>query len=211
MRLRFWFSRSGQILIAILGASFLYGLLMGLQMDSASLADILGMMPMYLALFGAVMLMANMLAAYKFLLDLSLSLGSTRRESFAGLQIYRLVPILISVAVIALLALIPGVETFWGPAVLIPAALGLFLLAGALGSLAGMVYLRFGKAMTVLTVVLMILVGGVCGGLTVLFAEANWPVLAGWISWMILAAGAVVYGLTLIPEHRVVCKYQVKI
>lgn len=211
MRLRFWFRSSLQTLAATLGASAVYGLLMGIQLDGASFQDVLSLLPMYLMLFGAVMLMAMMLAVYKFSLGLSISLGSTRREAFVGLQVYRLVPTLVTVAVTALVTLVPGVETFWGPAVMIPAALGIFLFTGALGGLAGMVYLRFGKIAAILTVLLLIVMGGVCGGLTVFFAEANWPVLAGWIPWLILGLGAVVYGLVLIPESRVVRKYQVKL
>lgn len=213
MRLRFWFRSSLQTLAAILGASALYGLLMGLQLDGAGLPDILGLMPMYLTLFGAIMLLAMMLAVYKFTLNLAISLGSTRREAFAGLQVLRLVPILVTVAVVALIMMIPGVEFFWGPAVLIPAALGLFLFTGAVGSVFGMVYLRFGKLGTVLTVLVLILVGILGGVLAVLGFQVSRFSLsfsASRIPWLVLAAGAVVYALMLIPESRIIRKYQVK-
>ena len=214
MRLRFWFRSSLQTLAAILGASALYGLMMGMQLNGAELADILGLLPMYLTIFGAIILLAMMLGVYKFMLGLSISMGSTRREAFVGLQVARMVPTLVTVAITALLTLIPGAEFFWGASTMIPAALGLFLFTGALGSIFGMVYLRFGKVATILTVILLILVGAGCGVLGVLGIQAtrfHVPLSAQWIPWLILAAGAVFYTLMLIPESRVVRGYQVKL
>ena len=213
MRLRFWFRNGLQTVAAILGASGLYGLLMGMQLDSSGLADVLGLMPIYLTLFGAIMLLAMMLAVYKFSLGLSISLGSTRWEAFVGLQVFRLLPTLVTVGLTALLTLMPGVEAFWGPAVVIPAALGLFLATGAFGSLLGMVYLRFGKLGAVLSVILFILIGITGGVLTVMAIQANrfsLSISAAWIPWTILAAGAVIYGLMMLLESNVVRKYQVR-
>ena len=113
----------------------------------------------------------------------------------------------------ALLTLMPSVEAFWGPAVVIPAALGLFLATGAFGSLLGMVYLRFGKLGAVLSVILFILIGITGGVLTVMAIQANrfsLSISAAWIPWTILAAGAVIYGLMMLLESNVVRKYQVR-
>ena len=164
-------------------------------------------------LFSAIMLLAMMLAVYKFSLGLSISMGSTRREAFVGLQVFRLLPTLVTVGLTALLTLMPSVEAFWGPAVVIPAALGLFLATGAFGSLLGMVYLRFGKLGAVLSVILFILIGITGGVLTVMAIQANrfsLSISAAWIPWTILAAGAVIYGLMMLLESNVVRKYQVR-
>ena len=63
MRLRFWLKQGVETFAIILGASLLYGLLMFIQTDSG-LDGLLILLPLYLLLFGALMMMGISIGIY---------------------------------------------------------------------------------------------------------------------------------------------------
>lgn len=213
MRLRLWVKGGLQTLATIAAASVLYGLLMWMQSSDMTLEATLEILPLYLISFGAVMILIMSLTAYKAMLPLALSFGSTRREAFAGLQVFRLLPMAVVVLLLALLLLVPGVEAAFGFSATLLVASGTYLLFGAVGSGVGMVYIRFGRVGAILAGILagLLLVAGVI--LITAGAASLLPLSffsADWLPWLALALGAAVYLLLLIPEARIVRRYQIK-
>ena len=88
MRLRYWLKSGFQTFGLVIGACLIYGLLMALQMQDA-LSDMFTLMPVYLLLFGGMMLLAMNIGVYKFNLQLALAFGSTRNEAILGLNLFR--------------------------------------------------------------------------------------------------------------------------
>lgn len=214
MRLRFWFMSALKMLGLIVGASAAYGLLLWLQMDDGSMA-FLAMLQLYFILFGAFMLLVMNVSLYKMMVSLVLSFGSTRREAFTGLQIYRLLPGLAATALTVLLAVIPGVEPLFSPSATAAICLGAFLLCGAIGSILGMVNYRFGKVGAIVAGVCVAIVcmgGGFLFGFAAVGQTRFPPLLrSSWyFPWIFLIFSAVVYALVLIPERRIIRRYQVK-
>lgn len=214
MRLRYWVRNCLQNLALVLGASLFYAALMLLQMDDG-LQAMRNLLPLYILLFGGVMLAAMNIAAYKFNLPLALAFGSTRREAMAGLNLQRLLP---AVVLILLAAIFSDADASLPAAQLLPAGLGWFLFLSALGSAAGMIYQRFGKVIAVVTTMLLILAGMATGMLvSMLSANAIWrpwhalAANANLLAWAALAVGLAAYAAILIPEKRTVWSCNVKL
>ena len=213
MRLRYWikngFSTTGVVLLAW----FIYSFMMLVQSSDFSWLLVAETAPIYLLVFGGMMQLAMVLGIYKLNLPLCLSFGSTRREAQVGLQLFRLIPAVCLSLLLWVVSLLLGAHSPLSPVVALTAGLGVSLAAGALGSLMGMVYLRFGKLAVVLSVILMFLCGGTAGILTVLgMKNFSFRGPSGFgLHWILLAAGVVLYLVSLIPERRVVRKYQVKL
>lgn len=214
MRLRFWIKGGLQTLATVAGASAIYGLLMWFQSSASTLEEVLSLLPLYILTFGTIMLLAMTVSVYKGMLPLALSFGSTRREVFVGLQVFRLLPTAAVVLLLVLLFLVPGTEMFLGLPTAVLLTVGLFLFVGAIGSGLGMVYVRFGKLGTILMVVTLLVLGFALGiGAVLGLSSVKFDVAVSlrWLPWLVLAAGAVVYLLMLIPEFRTVRKYQIKL
>ena len=161
-----------------------------------------------------MMLVTMNIGVYKFNLQLALSFGSTRNEAILGLNLFRIIPVVLLTAVLAVLcALSPEPETLSvGQA--IPIGLGIYLACGAIGAFIGVIFTKYGKLATVLTVVLLLLVGGTCGVL-VGFADTN-TFLTGFLfseglPWLVFSIGVFLYAISQIPEQRTVWKCNVKI
>ena len=143
----------------------------------------------------------------------AISLGLTRRESWGGIQLLRLIP---AVGVSILVAVLAAVScnALAAPWQLLVLCLGIQLFCAALGTLLGLVYLKWGKFGTLLTVLMAIFAGGLGGfgavmgfetlGVDRLFSGDVLP-------WLILAFGAICYGLVQLPEGRTLAHMQVKI
>lgn len=214
MRLRFWIKGGLQTLATVAGASAIYGLLMWFQSSASTLEEVLSLLPLYILTFGTIMLLAMTVSVYKGMLPLALSFGSTRREVFVGLQVFRLLPTAAVVLLLVLLFLVPGTEMFLGLSTAVLLTVGLFLFVGAIGSGLGMVYVRFGKLGTILMVVTLLVLGFALGiGAVLGLSSVKFDVAVSlrWLPWLVLAAGAAVYLLMLIPEFRTVRKYQIKL
>ena len=85
---------------------------------------------------------------------------------------------------------------------------------GAIGAFIGVIFTKYGKLATVLTVVLLLLVGGTCGFL-VGFVDTN-TFLTGFLfseglPWLVFSIGVFLYAISQIPEQRTVWKCNVKI
>ena len=214
MRLRYWIKQGFSTLGVVLLAWLLYSAMMLLQLSAPSWESVGGTVPIYLLVFGGMMQLAMVLGVYKLNLPLCLSFGSTRREASVGIQLFRLIPVVGLTAVLTVLTALLGDTSPLSAADAVPSGLGISLAAAALGSLMGMVYLRFGKLAVILTVVVMLLCGGTAGFLAVVGVNNEWlnrSIAAIGLQWIALVIGAVLYLVSLIPEHRVIRKYQVKL
>jgi len=213
MRLRYWIKSGLQTFFLVVVACFIYSFLMFLQLDDA-LGGLTTLLPVYLLLFGGMMLLAMNIGIYKLNLQLALSFGSTRNEAILGLNLVRLIPALLLTGLLTgLCSLTDAADTLTvGQA--IPMGLGVYLFCGAIGSVIGVVYTKFGRLATVISVVAILLVAFAAGFLAA-FSTGNGVlsriVLGGDLPWLILAIGLFVYAIASIPEQRTVWKCNVKL
>lgn len=213
MKLKYWITSGFQTLLYVVLATSVYGLMMTLQMSNMDWMDLLMMLPIYLLLFGAMMQMAMTIGVYKLSLNLVLSFGSTRNEALLGLQLLRLIPALGTTALVCILLALAGENALFSPGAVLPAALGVSLACGACGTVIGVAYARFGKLATVLTVLVMVALGITGGVLAVMSSETQWLqylVNHMGFSWLVFSIGLILYGAAMIPEHRTVWKYSVR-
>jgi len=212
MRVRFWIRQGLQTLGLILGASLLYSFLMFIQTDFG-LDGLLTLLPIYLLLFGSMMMVATTIGIYKMAVPLVISFGSTRNEVLLGLQISRLIPIVSIPAAAALLSfLFPQPETI-APAAMLLLGIGLFLGTSALGSILGVVYTKYGRFATLFTVVF-ILLCAFAGGFLAAFSEdfgTFFVLFRRGLPGIVLGIGLFLYGISIVPEHRTVWKCNVKL
>lgn len=92
--------------------------------------------------------------------------------------------------------------------------LGIQLFCAALGTLLGLAYLKWGRFGTLLTVLVAIFAGvlggfGAVMGLETLGVDRLFS--GDVLPWLILAFGAICYGLVQIPEGRTLTHMQVRI
>ena len=213
MKLKYWIGSGLETLLIVLGTTLFYGLIMTLQSQYMDWNDLLMMLPIYLLLFGGVMQLAMTVGVYKLNVNLSLSFGSTRNEVLLGLQLFRLIPTLCNTALICILLALAGENALFTPWTALPIALGIGLACGACGTVIGVAYARFGKLATVLVVLVMVVLGITGGILAVMSSQTQWlQSLVNHIgfSWLVFGIGLILYALAMIPEHRTVWKYSVR-
>lgn len=213
MKLKYWITSGFQTLLYVVVTTFVYGLMMTLQSSYMDWHDLLMMLPIYLLLFGAIMLMAMTIGVYKLNLNLVLAFGSTRNEALLGLQFLRLILALGTTALVCILLALAGEDAIISPGAAFPATLGLSLAGSAFGTVIGVVYTRFGKLATVLVVLVMVALGITSGILAVMSSQTQWLqylVEHMGLSWLVLCIGLILYALAMIPEHRTVWKYSVR-
>ena len=131
MRLRYWIRSGFQTFGIVVAACAAYSVLMYLQMDDI-FSGIMILMPLYLLLFGGMMLLAMSIGVYKFNLQLALSFGSTRNEAIVGLNLFRVIPTLLLTALLALLCALSPEKASLTVGQAIPIGLGVYLACGAL-------------------------------------------------------------------------------
>ncbi len=212
MRLRFWIKEGFQTFGIILGATILYGLLMFIQTDSGW-GGLLILLPLYLLLFGALMMMGISIGIYKMAVPLVISFGSTRNEVLLGLQIFRAIPVLLIPALATVLTAVSGEDSTFSLSMVFPLGVGAFLITSALGSIVGVVFTKYGKIATVITVITIMLVAFGAGFLAA-FSEdlgTSMVVFSRGIHWLVLAIGLFLYSISMIPEQRTVWKCNVKL
>ena len=212
MRLRYWIRTGMQTLLITLGAAVFYGLLIWLQGQSIHPEDVFSMLTIYLLMFGTIMPMVMNMGVYKFNLSLASSFGSTRNEALVGLQLFRLLPAVLTTALVMLL------NWFAGPAALflwetaLALSLGLALIGSSGGVILGVLFSRFGKLAAILSGVVFVMIGMGCGllaGMDVLDGAAI--AAPGKLVWLLPGIGLILYSLSMIPEQRTVWKYNVKL
>lgn len=213
MRLKYWFKQGFEFFGIILGASLLYGFLMFIQTDSG-LDGLLILLPLYLIMFGALMMMGMSIGIYKMAVPLAISFGSTRNEVLLGLQIFRIIPILLIPALAALLTAVSGEPATLPLSAVFPLGIGAFLITSALGAVVGVVFTKYGKVATIITVITIMLMGFGAGVLSALSEDGGFLsniTLTGRLPWLVLAIGLFLYSISMIPEHRTVWKCNVKL
>jgi len=212
MRLRYWIRSGFQTFLWVVVACAFYAFLMFIQMDDFLQGALINL-PIYLLLFGGMMLMGMNIGAYKFNLQLALSFGSTRNEAIVGLNLMRLIPALLLTALVALLCSLTDAANILTAAQAIPVGLGVYLTCGALGSVVGVVFTKYGKIATVVTVIAFFLVAAGAGFLAGFSGDERFlarVTFGGDLPWLILAIGLFIYAIASIPEQRTVWKCNVK-
>ena len=212
MRRRLWISDGLQYTGLAVGVTAFYTLMITLQ-QSLSWEDVLTVFPLYLVLMGGLMAMICAMTAHRVQLHVAISLGLTRRESWGGIHLLRLIPAVgVSVLTAVLAAL--GRNPLATPWMLLVLSLGVQLFCAALGTLLGLAYLKWGRFGTLLTVLVAIF-AGVLGGFGAVMGFETLGVdrlfSGDVLPWLILAFGAICYGLVQIPEGRTLAHMQVKI
>ncbi len=210
-RYSYWIRTGLQTFAWDIAACGFYALLMYIQL-SGPLSEILAFLPVYLLVFGAMVLVGMNMGVYKMNLPLALSFGSTRNEAIIGLQLFRLIPTVLLTAVLALLCSLEGADLTVGQA--IPIGLGAYLAGGAIGAILGVIFTRFGKIAAVISAVAIMLVafgGGLLAGMSAGDSPLVSISLDGGLPWAILGAGVLLYSIAMIPEQRTVWKCNVKL
>ena len=212
MRRRLWILDGLQYTGLAVGVTAFYTLMITLQ-QSLSWEDVLTVFPLYLVLMGGLMATICAMTVHRVQLHVAISLGLTRRESWGGIHLLRLIP---AVGVSILVAVLAAVcrNALAAPWQLLVFCLGIQLFCAALGTLLGLVYVKWGKFGTLLTV-LMAIFAGVLGGFGAVMGFETLGVdrlfSGDVLPWLILAFGAICYGLVQIPEGRTLAHMQVKI
>lgn len=212
MRRKLWILDGLQYTGLAVGVTAFYTLMITLQ-QSLSWEDVLTVFPLYLVLMGGLMATVCAMTAHRVQLQVAISLGLTRRESWGGIHLLRLIPAVgVSVLTAVLAAL--GRNPLAAPWMLLVLSLGVQLFCAALGTLLGLAYLKWGRFGTLLTVLVAIF-AGVLGGFGAVMGFETLGVdrlfSGDVLPWLILAFGAICYGLVQIPEGRTLAHMQVKI
>lgn len=212
MRRKLWILDGLQYTGLTVAVAAFYTLMITLQ-QSFSWEDILTVFPLYLVLMGGLMATVCAMTAHRVQLQVAISLGLTRRESWGGIHLLRLIPAVgVSVLTAVLAAL--GRNPLATPWMLLVLSLGVQLFCAALGTLLGLAYLKWGRFGTLLTVLVAIF-AGVLGGFGAVMGFETLGVdrlfSGDVLPWLILAFGAICYGLVQIPEGRTLAHMQVKI
>ena len=213
MRLRYWIRTGLQTFLLVVGACTLYSFLMFIQMDDFVQGTLINL-PIYLLLFGGMMLMTMNIGAYKFNLQLALSFGSTRNEAIVGLNLMRLIPTLLLTALLVFLCSLTDAAGILTVAQAIPMGLGVYLAFSALGSVVGVVFTKYGKIATVVTIIAILLVAGCAGFLAGFSGDESFLAritFGGDLPWLVLAIGLFIYAIASIPEQRTVWKCNVRL
>ena len=212
MRRKLWILDGLQYTGLAVGVTAFYTLMITLQ-QSLSWEDVLTVFPLYLVLMGGLMATICAMTVHRVQLHVAISLGLTRRESWGGIHLLRLIP---AVGVSILVAVLAAVcrNALAAPWQLLVFCLGIQLFCAALGTLLGLAYLKWGRFGTLLTVLVAIF-AGVLGGFGAVMGFETLGVdrlfSGDVLPWLILAFGAICYGLVQIPEGRTLAHMQVKI
>ena len=212
MRLKLWVRDGLQYTGLTVAVAAFYTLMIVLQ-QSMTWEDIQTVFPLYLALMGGLMATVCAMTAHRVQLQVALSLGLTRRESRLGIHLLRLIP---AVGVSLLVAILAAVcrNPMAAPWQLLVISLGLQLFCAALGTVLGLVHVKWGRFGTLITVLVAIFAGGLGGfgavmGFKTLGVERLFS--GDVLPWLILAFGALCYGLVQLPERRTLAHMQVRI
>lgn len=213
MRVKFWLKSALQNSLIIVGGGLLYVALLMAMEPMDSIQDVFQVASIYLLAMGAMLSILLEMSVFKVNLPLAIGCGSTRKEAFLGRQLYRAVfTALLTVTVIGLAAL-AGDKGMAPLDVYTPIVLAVMLVTGSVGSVLGAFSTKLGKTgLVILGIVLgviamLLIMAGFIGG-AVLADTANW---SRWMVWLAPVAAAVVYGLSIIPEHKTIYKYNVKL
>lgn len=169
--------------------------------------------PFYLILTGGLYLMIGGVTYFRSYLPMLLSVNATRRRAVLGILFHQAVLILILLALSSFIWMVPGGNEA-GTEELLLAIAGGMLLTGALGILLGAVSVRWGKIGTLITFILCMLTGGLCGAGVAFFGKekAGMMVIAllNSSTWWLLILGLVSYVLAGIFALVITRKIEVR-
>lgn len=214
MRVKFWIQAALQNGLVVVGGSVGYGVMMTLTGAIENVERMLGIMMMFLLLFGAGMGIVIGLNLWKLNLPLALSFGSSRKEAFWGLQWYHLIYNGVILAATMVLCVLCGATAPLSLGLLLPVSVALLLLSTAASTIFGIVGVKYGKTVVIIiSVVIGILLAGSIMAVVTLFLiqDAVGLNLTNWIIWGLPVVGVVLYGLSLIAEHKMVYRFAVKL
>ena len=212
MRLKEWFKTGALHALAAIGGSFLYGVMMKLMDAEFEFSTFMEVSVIYLVFFGAFMSLVLILAVQKQNLPLALSFGATRKEAFWGMQCYRIVYAVLIMAAAAMMLLLTE-EPYGMAAVLLPIGLAAVLLLGAIGSVGGVMGIRYGKGAAIATGVMMGIVSMGIGIFAGIWMVKHGPIggLPELIIWLLPAIGLAVHIGSMVLEYKTIYKYNVKL
>ncbi|MGM9661476.1 MAG: hypothetical protein ACI3WR_00070 [Oscillospiraceae bacterium] len=211
MRLRFWLREAGSCLLGGGAIAVFIPLFFGLT-DGVKFYNVLAIVPAYFLLGTGLITAIVMTQGFKSSLPLSLAMGSTRRESFWGLQVMKFLPDLIALlaAWCVYFFFIPDLlGMLWAIAAVVFAAV-------ALGDMVAMASYRWGKVGAILATIVLVLFGAAIGSsvsvalnggaewLSGLFEELDPPMAVLFLTAAALAAA------DLALERRVLQKFEVR-
>lgn len=214
MRVKFWIQAALQNGLVVVGGSVGYGVMMTLTGAIENVERMLGIMMMFLLLFGAGMGIVIGLNLWKLNLPLALSFGSSRKEAFWGMQWYHLIYNGVILAATMVLCVLCGATAPLSLGLLLPVSVALLLLSTAASTIFGIVGVKYGKTVVIIiSVVIGILLAGSIMAVVTLFLiqDAVGLNLTNWIIWGLPVVGVVLYGLSLIAEHKMVYRFAVKL
>lgn len=215
MRLKFWV-KNGLLLSCILAmAAPFFILLMALQNPDYTLEQAYINGTSYLWMFTGIMgltLGANLYVQY---LNLALGFGSTRKEACWGMLCYRSISPVITTVMYLLFYLLLGRNNPMTPTMILPVCLGLSLILGAAGSLLGMLWSKWGKRAYWVLIPASIVGTLSFTGLMIAMTLSQYQVHVGWLwntaGWIVLAVGIAAHFLCMIPEHKTIYRFNVKL
>lgn len=214
MRLKFWFRAGLTNFWAVLAASGIYGGILFLQRPGLTWEDLLFTLPIYLLVLGGMIMLALNAGLYKLHLPLALSFGSTRNEAILGMQIQRFLPATLIVVLTLILTAVAKDYSMVPAAAVIPLGFGLFLGFSALGAAAGMIMVRFGKLGLAIGIATGMVVG-MGGGVLAVITIQSGKIIEFFdnidLHWLVFCIGVFLYAIVMIPEQRLIWKYNVKL
>lgn len=211
MRLRFWLREAGVCLLSGGAIAVFIPVFFGL-MEGGKLADCLPIVPAYFLLGTGLVTAITMTQGYKSSLPLALAMGSTRRESFWGLQAMKFLPNLIALLV-AWCVYFFFIPDLLGMLWAIAAAV---LIAVTVGDAAAIANYRWGKIGAVLAAIVLVIFGAAIGGsvsfalngdtawLSELFEKLDLPLTVMFLTAAVLAAA------DLALERRTLRQFEVR-
>ncbi len=204
MRYRYWLKSALQLFGAVMLGSVIFSAMLLIQGHYFSIKETLRQCTTFLFTFGSMTQLMFYFSIYKLSIPLTLSFGSTRKEAFWGVQLLRYTLTALCLGLYVLLSAIAGTPIHFLFAV------GLFLLAGAAGSLLGILAVRFGKAVTIIASIVFGMLCGVIGVIVGMSADFTF-ILTGSLSWGVLIAGIVFHLAMFIPEKRTISRLLVRL
>ncbi|MDE7219006.1 MAG: hypothetical protein K2O45_05220 [Oscillospiraceae bacterium] len=166
--LKFWTRYTWESAGVVLGAAAVLAVISLFSAEGLDFATFAAVVPYYLCIAAIFVMMMLNSGSQTLYVPLLLSMGETRRNVLLGFHYYRVLIIAVTAALCSLIWLLAPGEASAAGLRSIPTILCVLLIASALGSIMGTVFVRWKWAGTVLIIILC----GVAGG-TVGFAGAT--------------------------------------
>ncbi len=213
MKLKMWLWVSFKNLVWVLAISVFYSLMM--STEEHPILSRLELMPYYLTIGGWMILCVLSGVSLFYYIPLSVSLGSTRKACFFGLQMIKIIPCVIITALCLAIACFIKSDVTAGVLKLLPVIFMVLLSGGSIGAIISCVKLRFGKAGAIIMVALFAIIGGVNGFFLASNGKFNFAKLnMDGDSTLTLIVGLVTFVLfagSVITQYLSLKKYEVKL